>query len=276
MYGPASGTDAITAVGQPAGPQCENAVVKRPHYLLVGLAAYLLALASMAAFVGFLAGFAVPWRLDAEPSVPWSRAVGTNLALIASFALLHSLLARASLRDRLLAAVPSQLVRSVYSLVAGAQIILLLAGWRPIPALVWHLEAGWARATAWSAFALGWGVVVAALPALGSARLFGLRQAWEAAWGRSDVAPAIEPRGIYRHIRHPLYAGTILGMFAAPEMSAGHLLLAASLTLYTLAGARLEERDLMLRADAGYVTYRRQVPAYLPSLRRTLSLRDDA
>jgi len=167
-------------------------------------------------------------------------------------------------------------VRSIYSIVAGAQIVLLMAAWRPIPAPVWHLEAGWARAAAWGAFALGWGVVLAALPALGSARLFGLRQAWEGAWERHDVAPAIAPRGIYRRIRHPLYAGTILGMFATPEMSAGHLLLAVALTLYTLAGARLEERDLLRRSDATYLAYQRSVPAYLPSLRRAVSRRDDA
>ena len=73
--------------------------------------------------------------------------------------------------------------------------------------------------------------------------------------------------GPYRWIRHPLYSGTLLSLWAAPTMSRGHLLLAAVLTLYLAIGYRFEERDLARRHGASYLAYRARVPAFVPRLR---------
>jgi methanethiol S-methyltransferase len=44
---------------------------------------------------------------------------------------------------------------------------------------------------------------------------------------------------------HPMYVGVLLGVWATPRMSAGHLLLALALTDYVLIAMRYEERDLL-------------------------------
>src|SRR5262249_26730396 len=70
----------------------------------------------------------------------------------------------------------------------------------------------------------------------------------------------------YRLVRHPLYVGWLTVFWAAPTMTAAHLLFAAGLTAYILAAVRWEERDLVA-AHPEYAAYRRRVPMLLPRLR---------
>jgi protein-S-isoprenylcysteine O-methyltransferase Ste14 len=204
--------------------------------------------------------------VDGPPFVPASAALANNFALVASFAVVHSVLARERAKRAVARLVSPELERSLYSLVAGLQIAALLWLWRALPAPIWQLEAPAARAALWAFYCAGWLVVVASLLAVDSFRLFGLAQARDAACGRSSPEPPIVLRGPYRWVRHPLYSGTILALFAAPTMSQGRLLLAAAFTLYMLVGMRFEERDLARRFGASWLEYRRAVPALLPRL----------
>ena len=76
--------------------------------------------------------------------------------------------------------------------------------------------------------------------------------------------------GIHRHVRHPLYLGTLLfiwGLFLLiPVMSL--LIMNVIVTLYTLFGIRLEEKKLVKEFGAEYENYRKNVPMLLPSFRR--------
>jgi protein-S-isoprenylcysteine O-methyltransferase Ste14 len=240
--------------------------VRRFFALPLGVLAYVAAVAPMVYLVGFLAGVYVGKTVDGPPFVPARSALAIDLALLGSFAVVHSLLARERLKRTVARLVSPELERSVYSLVAGLQIAALLGFWRALPAPVWQLEAPLARGALWALYLAGWGVVVASLLAVDSFRLFGLAQAWDAARGRRSPEPAIVLRGPYRWVRHPLYSGTLLALFAAPTMSRGRLLFAAAFTLYMLVGMRFEERDLERRFGASWRDYRRAVPALLPRL----------
>jgi len=70
-----------------------------------------------------------------------------------------------------------------------------------------------------------------------------------------------------RFIRHPLYLGFFLGIWATPTMTIAHLVFAVMCSAYILVGTRLEERDLR-KVHPEYDRYAREVPRYLPSLRR--------
>lgn len=70
-----------------------------------------------------------------------------------------------------------------------------------------------------------------------------------------------------RLARRDRYLGFLLGSWAAPVMSAGHLLFAAVATSYILVGIWLEERDLVAQFGEQYRRYRDQVGMLVPSRR---------
>ena len=72
-------------------------------------------------------------------------------------------------------------------------------------------------------------------------------------------------------MRHPLNLGFIVAFWAAPTMTAGHLLFAAVTTGWILLAMQLEEHDLVAALGTRYVEYRRRVPMLIPTLRK----RDD-
>jgi len=71
--------------------------------------------------------------------------------------------------------------------------------------------------------------------------------------------------GIYRYLRHPMYSGVILIMFAFPVQTLNGLNLYACVALYFMLGARLEERRMAQRYPA-YADYQRRVPAFIPNV----------
>jgi methanethiol S-methyltransferase len=71
----------------------------------------------------------------------------------------------------------------------------------------------------------------------------------------------------YRYVRHPLYVGWLLTLWAAPTMTAAHLIFAIATTTYILIAIRFEEKDLADVHRPAYEAYRRQVPVLVPSLR---------
>jgi protein-S-isoprenylcysteine O-methyltransferase Ste14 len=82
-------------------------------------------------------------------------------------------------------------------------------------------------------------------------------------------SPALAPdgeftrRGILRLIRHPWYTAILLVLWSG-SMSAPDLILAIILSVYTLVGARMEERRMVRRIGDPYREYLAEVSGYLP------------
>lgn len=233
---------------------------------LVGIAGFTLAIGSMASFVAFLAG--VGWPRGIDDGDTGALAVWMDLALVASFGLVHSGLARRRVRELVARRVGEANERSVYSVVAGLQIVALIAFWQPLPEVVWRLDSVAARSVVWTLFAAGWALVLWALASVDGSQLFGLRRAWSGTVDPAAASPPLVARGPYRLVRHPLYAATLLALFAAPTMSRGRLLLAAGFAVYIAIGVRFEERDLVRAHGEAYRAYRERVPGFLPRLER--------
>ena len=93
-------------------------------------------------------------------------------------------------------------------------------------------------------------------------------------WQKEEGA-VLETGGLHRFMRHPLYLGTLLLIWSLflffPLLS--NLLGCIMITLYTLAGIRLEERKLLLRFGSAYADYRRRTPMLIPRFRSIFLLR---
>jgi protein-S-isoprenylcysteine O-methyltransferase Ste14 len=162
-------------------------------------------------------------------------------------------------------AVPKEMERSLYVLVASAVLALLMWQWRPIPTpAVWHADAVWSAALGWSVMGAGIAVLLWATFLIDHFELFGLRQGWSALRGSELRGPAFVTPYLYKIVRHPLYVGWLLIFWGAPTMTAGHLLFATGMSGYILLAIRFEERDLVQNIGEPYRRYRREVPALVP------------
>jgi protein-S-isoprenylcysteine O-methyltransferase Ste14 len=230
-------------------------------FACVGFAAAWAFFACFVIFVGNLPRRSAPWldpSIDASGGGPTPPlvAVIVDLALMALFAMQHSGMARHGFKAWITRFVPATLERSLYVHAACATGFLLVFLWQPIPIVVWDVDNGALRTALWAGFSMGWLVLMIAALSIDVTQLLGVKQAL--ALYKRCRAPDLRLKTdwLYRWLRHPMYVGVLLGIWCAPSMTAGHLLLAAGMTLYVAFGMRFEERDLELRYGIAYCVWR--------------------
>jgi protein-S-isoprenylcysteine O-methyltransferase Ste14 len=233
-----------------------------------GSIAYGVFLATFLYAVGFVGGIVVPKTVDTGALAPWPAALIVDTLLLGLFAVQHSVMARPAFKRRWTRVVPEQIERSTYVLFASLVLILLFWQWRPIPAVVWSVDSAVGSAVLWAVFWAGWGVVLLSTFLISHFELFGLTQVIRHWFGRPTPEPVFYTPLLYRHVRHPLYLGFLMALWAAPVMTAGHLLFAIGSTGYILIGIRLEEHDLIALFGDRYLRYREQVAMLIPGLGR--------
>ena len=245
---------------------------------LYALAAYLFFLGSFVYAIAFVGNLPFVSRtIDGGIAVPLPEALGVDLALLALFAVQHSVMARRGFKRWWTRVVPESVERATFVLAASGTLALLLWQWRPIvDPLLWSVQDPIAHFALDLVFWAGWAVLLASTWLLDHFELFGLRQPWAKLLGHAMPAPEFRTPLLYRHVRHPLYLGFVLAFWAAPRMTAGHALFAAACTGYILVGIWFEERDLVAQFGQRYVAYRREVGMLLPKLRRARRERVDS
>lgn len=242
----------------------------RAIYLLFGVLAYLIFFVTFLYLIAFTGN--LPWvdvTVDRGGIVgPVALALIVDVSLIALFGLQHSIMARQGFKRAWTRIVPEPIERSTYVLLASLALIVLFLLWRPIPAMVWSVGNETGAAILWALFGLGWLIVLLSTFLLNHFELFGLRQVWSHARGSQIPPPEFRQPAFYKWVRHPLYSGFFLAFWAIPQMSAGHLLLAAGMSVYMLIAISYEERDLVRLFGDRYVEYRGKVGMLVPKLRR--------
>ena len=241
-------------------------MIRRLLFLAYGILCYALFLATFLYAVGFIGGFLTPTRLDGPTQGSLAAALAINCGLLTLFAVQHSGMARPAFKRWLTRFVPAPAERSTYVLLSNAVLLLLFWQWRPLGGIVWNVPGGTVRVAVYALFAAGWATVLAATFLVSHFDLFGVRQVWLAFRRLPYAPPRFATPWAYRVVRHPLYVGWLTAFWAAPTMSAAHLLFAAGTTAYILLAIRWEERDL-IAAHSEYAAYRRRVPMLLPRLR---------
>ena len=97
--------------------------------------------------------------------------------------------------------------------------------------------------------------------------LFGLRQVVLHFRGRPYEPKRFVTPSLYRWVRHPLYVGWLIALWATPTMTVGHWLFAAGMTTYVLIAIPMEERDLADALGDEYREYRERTPMFVPGRR---------
>ena len=236
--------------------------------LTFAMAAYAIFFATFLYLICFVGDLAfAPRTVDVGPESPVGLAVIINVLLIALFGLQHSVMARQGFKRWWTGHIPPHAERSVYVLAASAALIALFLGWRPIDIEVWTVGAPFSDLI-WILFWAGWLTVLVSTFLINHFELFGLQQAWFYCRGREAAAPKFRTPFFYKWVRHPLYFGFFLAFWATPDMTVGHLLLAAGMSVYMLIAIRHEERDLVGLFGKDYETYREDVGMLTPRFRR--------
>jgi protein-S-isoprenylcysteine O-methyltransferase Ste14 len=242
--------------------------IMRGAVLFCGAVSYLGFLVTFLYAIGFVGDFAVvPKGIDDGVVEPAGRAVLIDVALLALFAVQHTIMARPAFKERWTRVVPAAIERTTFVLAATLLLALMMWQWRPLPEVVWHADGVLAVAL-WSLFGAGWAVVLISTWLIDHFDLFGLRQVWLFFTGRPYAPPPFVERAFYKNVRHPLMLGFLVAFWFTPHMTQGHLLFAGVTTAYILVAIQIEERDLVRLHGHLYGDYRRRVSMLLPLGRR--------
>ena len=232
--------------------------------LVYGVAAYALFIATFLYAIGFVTGLVVPKTIDRGAHSSATEALAINLALLTLFAIQHSVMARPQFKSWWTRFVPSAVERSTYVMLSNGALILLFWQWRPLTAVVWEVQNPGVAVGLTTLSLVGWLIVVSSTFLLNHFELFGLHQV-ATNLTRSPM-PEVEFRtpAYYRVVRHPIYLGFVIAFWAAPTMTAGHLLFAATTTVYIVLAIQLEERDLVEVFGDDYRRYKERVSMLVP------------
>jgi protein-S-isoprenylcysteine O-methyltransferase Ste14 len=201
-----------------------------------------------AALAYFLFSYAVTFGEITAGEVT-TGAIAIDLTLFSAFALHHSVFARTPVRAFVRRFAPEPLERSVYVWIASLMLIGVCYSWRPIPGVAWRVPSPWS-----------WLLVVMLMGAIWwTLRSAVVIDAFELAGIRQSKASEFKTDGPYGWVRHPIYLGWIVMVFAAGTMTMTRLVFAVVSSVYLVIAIPFEERTI-LRSASAYGEYARRVP----------------
>ena len=194
------------------------------------------------------------WRLrvpapDTDSTI---RDAIDNIVLFTVFALHHSIMARTGAKAWIMRVVPPDLERSLYVWIASVLFLAVCWMWQPLPGVMWAFSGP----LFWILSAIQ---IIGVALTLRAARIVGV---WELAGvNQPDHAAPIEFRasGPFGIVRHPIYLGWLLIVFATPVMTSSRLLFAVISSAYLIAAIPSEERSLLEAFPEKYRAYQRQM-----------------
>ena len=199
-------------------------------------------------FYSYLVTFARP-AVETPPG-----ALLVNFALFTVFALHHSAFAREPVRAWVVRLVPAGLERSFYVWVASLLFIAVCAWWQPVAGAFWEVGTP-VLAALWALQLFGAWLTLQSAVVIDLRTLAGLRPGEATSAGETEF----KTKGPYGWVRHPIYSGWFLLVFATSPMTGTRLLFAVISSAYLLLAIPLEERSLRATTNGAYERYMRQV-----------------
>jgi protein-S-isoprenylcysteine O-methyltransferase Ste14 len=186
-------------------------------------------------------------------SATLTRAVIVDVLLFGLFAAHHSLAARPTIKRVVASGLGTGLERSFYVWVASVLLALTCLLWQPIPGTLYRTTG--VLAAALTLLELGGvALTVLATRVMDPLELAGVRQLQ-----RQAEPSRLQIVGPYHLVRHPLYLGWMLMVFAAPVMTLSRLLFAIVSSGYLLLAIPWEERSLVRMFGEEYGSYRQKI-----------------
>ena len=249
-------------------------MLKRSLVFLYGIASYAVFFATYLYAIGFVGNVFVPRSIDGPSDGDFVGSFLTDLALLALFAIQHSVMARPAFKRWWMRFVPEPAERSTYVLFSSLALIALFAFWRPLGGLVWSIFDPFSVAMLYGLCAFGFLLVLVSTFLINHFDLFGLRQVWLYLRGKPYTHIGFRKPGPYKLVRHPLYVGWLFAFWATPVMTLTHFVFALATTAYILIAIQLEEHDLIQSLGQAYRDYKKEVPALIPFTRKRVNLAD--
>lgn len=188
------------------------------------------------------------------------------------FAVLHSLLACRLFKKRVIAAIPSMryYYRFLYNLIAVLTFGLVWFAAPVSSASLYTVEPPFSYMMHLVQLAALAGLYHSVKVA-GTGNFTGLKQLSHASRDQHPPYDLDEPtddgfvvQGPFRFMRHPLYVFSMIALVFHPYMTVKWLLLIILSAAYFLIGSKFEERRLVDRFGDRYITYQKEVPAFIP------------
>ena len=218
------------------------------------LFAWLGAVLFLASLTYFVLSYGMTFGVPAAGSAR-AAAVAWNVTLFTVFALHHSVFARTPVRLWVARLVPAPLERSFYVWSASLLLIAVCALWRPVPGVAWEADG----MLLWALRLLqATGVWLT----LRSAAILDIRELAGVAFRTPDPQASeaeFRTTGPYGWVRHPIYTGWFLIVFAAAPMTLTRLVFALVSCAYLLIAMPLEERSMRAAETRAYERYMEQV-----------------
>lgn len=203
--------------------------------------------------------------LDRMGSPGGLRALTIDVVLFSIFALHHSIMARTRPKQWIARLVSPDLERSTYVWIASLLFVATCAWWQMIGGVVYEIRGPLAIALHLVQAASIVFILVAAA-ALSPLELAGLRRAAAASAAQAGLRQArdapstgLQTTGAYGWVRHPVYFGWALLVFATPRMTTDRLVFAIVSTAYLAMAVPFEERSLIEAFGDSYRRYSEKV-----------------
>jgi len=241
--------------------------MKRIAFFIYGVICYAATVGSLLYTAGFLANIGVPKSIDSAPTAPLMTAILINVGLLGVFAVQHSVMARQGFKRMWTKIVPKEIERSTYCLFSAAALSLLMWKWSPLGGVIWEAENPALRYGLMGVSLVGWVILYYSSFLINHFDLFGLRHVWLQLRGKPYTPVKFREPTLYRFVRHPLYVGMLMAVWATPTMTVAHLFFGIGVLGYILVGIQFEERDLISEHGTSYAEYRRRVPMLVPKMK---------
>ena len=241
--------------------------MKKTIFLLYGIIAYVVFLATFTYAVGFVSTILVPKHIDSTPRSPLGYAFMINAALLTLFAVQHSVMARPAFKRWWTKIIPEPIERSTYVLLASACLLLMFQYWEPMGGVVWEVESASLQVVLKGLCLFGFFIVLISTFLINHFDLFGLRQAWFYFTGKKYEHLPFRTPFFYQYVRHPLYLGFMIAFWATPTMTVAHLFFAIMTTAYMVTAIQFEENDLVHTFGSKYQEYKKSAPMLIPFMK---------